>query len=123
MQMSLCGMQFPGHPMGEGPGGVLDPPGAYGLDFEGVMSREPSWPAFCQRHPSRLWHCASAWAALKGAQWAWLLLLLLPETSSHPFTPGAPKVSCHWAVASPTLRLVPVTRKAGGGNPQEKSFF
>lgn len=62
--------------------GVIGFPGCCGLDLEGVMAREPSWPASWQRHPSHSWHGASAWAALKGAQWAWLLLL--PETSGYP---------------------------------------
>lgn len=62
--------------------GVIGFPGSCGLDLEGVMAREPSWPASWQRHPSHSWHGASAWAALKGAQWAWLLLL--PETSGYP---------------------------------------
>lgn len=48
------------------------------------MAREPSRPASWQHHPSHSWHRASAWAALKGAQWAWRLLLLLPETNGYP---------------------------------------
>lgn len=63
--------------------GIIGFPGSCGLDLEGVMAREPSRPASWQRHPSHSWHRASAWAALKGAQWAWLLLLL-PETNGYP---------------------------------------
>lgn len=94
---SLSGTQFPGCPVGVSLEGVLGLPGSQGLALEGVMSREPSWPAFWQHHPSHPWHWA--WAALKGAQRAWLPLL--SEASSHLSTPGAPKVSSHWAVASP----------------------
>lgn len=58
-----------------------------GWDLDGDLGREPGWPISRQHHPSHPWCWASAWATLKGAQQAWLLLLLLlprPEAGSPP---------------------------------------